>query len=319
MHCDHEFRNNDPDHRCFIPKAHLHTWEGHTKAVTAIRFLPKTGHVLLSASLDNSIKLWDVNYDGHLLRSFNGHSLGVRDLCFTNDGSRFMSASYDGYVKLWDTETGVCTGRFNSGKRPNMVRIYPENESEFLVSQDSNDIIQWDMRANKISVTYAGHLRPVKTVTFIEGNKQFVSTSTDKRMFVWDYGLPVVNKYMLDAAMQSVKFAAVSPDGSKYIGQTSGGVMVFTIDRNGKFRPTTKSYRGHSCGGYACQVGFSPDGQFVMSGSSNGFAVFWDAKKRKLYSRLKCHDKATVGCIWHPVFPSRVATCSWDGTIKLWD
>lgn len=42
---------------CFLPKKCIHTWDGHQKAVSAIRLLPQSGHLLLSSSFDSRIKV----------------------------------------------------------------------------------------------------------------------------------------------------------------------------------------------------------------------------------------------------------------------
>jgi pre-mRNA-processing factor 17 len=80
-----------------------------------------------------------------------------------------------------------------------------------------------------------------------------------------------------------------------------------------------KVFKGHLVAGYACKPGFSPDGRFLMSGDSEGKVWFWDWKSCKMYKKLKAHDGVVMACEWHPHETSKVATCSWDGTIKYWD
>lgn len=52
------------------------------------------------------LQLWDVYHEGNVLRTFMGHTKAVKDICFNNDGTKFLSAAYDRQIKLWDTETG---------------------------------------------------------------------------------------------------------------------------------------------------------------------------------------------------------------------
>jgi len=113
------------EHECFIPKKWIHTWVGHNKGVQRIEFFPKYGHLLLSASHDSTVKIWDVLTHRKCLRTYMGHSKAVRDVCFSNDGRRFLSAGFDRVVQLWDTESGKVIRSFTTKKTPFCVKFHP--------------------------------------------------------------------------------------------------------------------------------------------------------------------------------------------------
>jgi pre-mRNA-processing factor 17 len=61
-------RSDSPPERCFLPKSHIHTWQGHVKGIFAIRWFPKTAHLLLSCSMDCRIKvIWLCRQDFNLV------------------------------------------------------------------------------------------------------------------------------------------------------------------------------------------------------------------------------------------------------------
>jgi pre-mRNA-processing factor 17 len=49
--------SDTPPEECFVPKKLIHTWAGHHKGVTCVRFFPVSGHMLLSSGNDNKIKV----------------------------------------------------------------------------------------------------------------------------------------------------------------------------------------------------------------------------------------------------------------------
>ncbi|KAI0666344.1 pre-mRNA splicing factor [Trametes maxima] len=305
---------------CFIPKVCIHTWTGHTGGVSVVRSFPNTGHLLLSGSMDTKIKLWDVYTHGNCLRTFHGHMKAVKDVTFSNDGRKFLSCGYDRQMKLWDTETGQCLKRFSNGKIPYVVRFHPDEDKQhiFLAGMSDKKIIQYDMNSGEITQEYDQHLGPVNTITFVDDNRRFVTTSDDKTIRAWDFDIPVVIKYIAEPHMHSMPAVTLHPSKKYFAAQSlDNQILVYSTDNFRQAR--NKRFAGHSVAGYACQVGFSPDGKWISSGDGEGNVVFWEWKTGRIKSRLRAHSKVVIAHEWLPHETSKVVTGSWDGLIKLWD
>jgi len=192
-------------------------------------------------------------------------------------------------VKVWDTETGQCISRHTTKKVPFCVKINPDEDkqNEFLVGQSNKKIVQWDLRSNEVTQNYDEHLGPVNAVAFIDQNRRFVSTSDDKKIFIWEYGIPVVIKHISEPDMHSMPAVSVHPSGKYFVGQSMDNqLLVYSAINRFKLNKK-KRFLGHKNAGFAIQLNFSPDGKFIMSGDAEGRCFFWDWATAKLYKKLK--------------------------------
>ncbi|KAI9797700.1 MAG: hypothetical protein M1833_005361 [Piccolia ochrophora] len=333
---DIDLRKEAGSERNFIPKKLIHTFTpSHNKPITALRFFPSSGHLLLSAAADGKACLWDAYHARSLLRSYTGHTRALTDAVFSPTGTHLLTASFDRAMKLWDTETGACVARFSTGKIPHVVRFNPAPDAahEFLAGMSDKKIIQFDTRlappttsaddpAATLSLPtqeYDHHLAAVNTLTFTDAGRRFLSTSDDKSLRAWEYNIPVPIKYIAEPYMFALNRACLHPSG-KSVAYQSGDNQIVVYAAGDKFRQNRKkAFRGHNNAGYAIDVDISPDGALVASGDSAGWVCFWDWKTGRMWHKLRAQDKAVTCLAWHPRESSKLVTGGVEGVIKYWD
>jgi len=315
------FKSRTAPTKCFIPKNLIHTYQGHSKGVSAIRWFPQSAHLLLSAGMDCRVKLWEVYNERRCIQTYVGHKQAVRDIGFNNDGTRFLSAGYDRFIKLWDTEKGECISRFTNRKVAYCVKFHPEESKQHLFVAGTSDkkIVCWDTRSGDVVQEYDRHLGAVNTITFVDENRRFVSTSDDKSLRVWEWDIPVDMKYIADPSMHSMPAVTLAPNQKWLACQSMDNkVMIFTALNRFKLH-RKKTFKGHMVAGYACQLDFSPDMSYLISGDADGKVYVWDWKTTRIFSKWKAHDNTCISVLWHPYETSKIVSAGWDGLIKMWD
>jgi F-box and WD-40 domain protein MET30 len=95
--------------------------------------------VLISGSLDNTIKFWDIN-TGKVLRTLFGHIEGV--WAVASDRLRLVSGSHDRTIKVWAHEDGKCTGTLVGHSTP--VTCLSLGEDKIVSGSEDGDIRIWN-------------------------------------------------------------------------------------------------------------------------------------------------------------------------------
>lgn len=190
----------------------IKTLPGHDHSVSAVRFIPSgaagspsSGNLLVSASRDKSLRIWDVS-TGYCVKTLRGHSAWVRDISSSYDGKFLLSAGNDQTAKIWDTTSGeskvtlighehvieCCvfappTSYGNLASIAGLKKPPPSTSSAEFVATGSRDkcIRIWDTRGN-IIMTLKGHDNWVRGLVFHPGGKYLISVSDDKTLRCWD-------------------------------------------------------------------------------------------------------------------------------------
>ena len=82
---------------------------GHTRAVNAAVFEPSQCELVLSASDDRTLRLWNLETKKAVTTRSKPHDAPISSVEFHQSGTAFVSGSWDGLVVVWKLEGFKCT------------------------------------------------------------------------------------------------------------------------------------------------------------------------------------------------------------------
>ncbi|KAG8656326.1 hypothetical protein MANES_04G122700v8 [Manihot esculenta] len=149
------------------------TFEGHSHYVMQSAFNPKDSNVFASASLDETVKIWNLNSPAPI-STLDGHAKGVNcvDYFINNEKLYLLSGSDDFTVKVWDYESKTCMQTLESHtNNVCAVCVHPEFPIIITCSEDGT-ICVWDANTCRLENTLNYGLERVWTVGCMKGSHQ---------------------------------------------------------------------------------------------------------------------------------------------------
>ena len=161
--------------------------DAHYDYIRAISVHP-TKPLVLSASDDMSIKMWDWEQGWKNIQTFEGHSHYVMAVAFNpKDSNTFASASLDMTIKVWNiaSPNSNCTLKGHE-KGVNAIDFYPGPDKPYLVSGADDSLVKvWDYQSKTCIATLEGHAQNITAVIFHPDMPLIVSGGEDGTLRFW--------------------------------------------------------------------------------------------------------------------------------------
>jgi WD40 repeat protein len=165
----------------------VHVFEGHTSAVTCVRFTDD-GRGLLTASADGTIKWWNLA-DGALRSTFSGHAGSVTAICPGIPGQSFFSASQDRTLREWELNTGRCLRVEGDYKAPLLCLAISDTRRYVLAGTSDGFIELYDVGASQRLGRRHAHSEPVTSVAMGRRGELAMTAVRGGKMRLWQLTL----------------------------------------------------------------------------------------------------------------------------------
>ncbi|XP_066468343.1 WD repeat-containing protein 25 [Tiliqua scincoides] len=310
-----------------IPKSLVFQMSEHSSPVNAVWWCPvqKWSHMLLSASMDKTFKVWDAVDRGCCLKTYSCHTGAVRAVQWSPCGKHALSGGFDSMLHLTDIETGTQIFSSISKFRISTLKFHPLDPNIFICGGFSPEVKAWDIRTSKVIKVYKATVQQTLDIMFLPGGKEFLTStdavsqdSADRTIIAWDFHTAAKISNQIFHERYTCPTLTAHPKESVFVAQTNGNYMALFSSLRPYRINKKKRYEGHKVEGFAVGCEFSPDGMLLATGSSEGKLFFYNYHTARIVRTLSAHRQACMSATFHPVLHSLLATCDWSGEIKIW-
>jgi hypothetical protein len=276
------------------------TLTGHAAQIQSIGYSPDS-RILVSASLDKTIRLWDTASTAPS-RTINA-DVPVYIVAFSPDGLVLASASQDKIIRLWDVASGSALRTISADEAVWGVAFSPDGRS--LASAGTNTIKLWDAHSDRPIGTLPHGASEIlfapdgRTLAAASDTIELWDTNSDQMMF------------SLGGPSQFRRCIAFSPDGQTLASGDGDTVKLWDV-RTGQ---ETHSLTGHT-DRVRC-VTYSPNGRLLASGGWDNTIKLWDTTSYQELVTLTGQTGRIIGLAFSPDGRT-LASGGVDTAIKLW-
>ena len=322
--------------------------------VNSVSFSPD-GQYVLTGSADVA-RLWG-RESGCGIRKFEGHTGEVNCVSFSPDGLYAITGSFDTTARLWETESGREIRKFEGHTESvNSVKFSPEGRFVLTGSDDTTARL-WEAKSGQELRRFEGHTESVSSVSFSPDGRYVLTGSWDHTARLWEcrYGRQIINRKLFPLLARLQDSAGLVRNQAEVSGflraaeteiERGNWQSAFRLAQKARQVPgfersehaleliarsgnagkgwlsrladawQVRQFIGHT--NNVTSVSFSPDGQYILTGSLDNTARLWDKDSGREIRKFEGHT-GEVNCVCFSPDGLYVMTGSGDYLARLSD
>ncbi|WFD32443.1 hypothetical protein MSPP1_003490 [Malassezia sp. CBS 17886] len=314
---------------------------GHQQNVKCVRFVGTEGRMVASGSSDCTVRLWDTA-TGDCSAVLDGHGSRVWDVDSTLSGAFVASASGDSTVKLWNTGSHTLQLTLAGGFGDVYCCRFSPDQDHLVTGGYDKLVRQYDLATGAVVRMFPGHQLGVSSAVFSPQGNLIASGAKDTSVRLWDTlsGLCV---RALPGHLGEVTSVEMSDDGLQLLTSSKDNAHRLWDMRTLRL---LQRFKGHQNTSKNFIRSAFANPSLIVSGSEDGLVYMWDHDSTDALQTLEGHgvepsyvdgaiagsteatalhnayfrrEQATVySTVWNSV-QGMLASCSDDGTVRLWD
>lgn len=280
---------------------------GHEHRLLSLALAPH-GETLLSGSLDNTARLWDVQ-NRRLRAVLRGHAYEVTALAL---GAGYaLTGSLDGTARLWDATTGRAL-RILTGHQTEVTAAAISPDGRYALTGSGNMARLWELPGGRLLHRLHTYRGDVLAVAFSPDGRYMLTGGADQTARLWD-SHSGEQLLVLRGHAAAVSAVAFDPRG-EYL--YTGGYDQLIIRWNAQTGREARRLPGHS--GAVLTLYPAADGQTLLSAGADHSARLWEATTGRQLQYFAGHS-APVKAVAFGADGRSVITASLDATLRAWD
>ncbi|WP_017303042.1 ankyrin repeat domain-containing protein [Spirulina subsalsa] len=279
------------------------TLTGHYKAMTTVAFSADS-QWLVSGSSDRTLKLWNVA-TGEAVRQF--YQMGQEAITivqFSPDGQYIFAGTSAGKVHIWEIESGICLYNLTVDSQ-GITALAVSPDGLYLMTGGYQGRVQlWEIATGRCLRTFSGHQTPITAVQFSPDGQYCISSEAGTSLAHQGYPSQTTTA-PTPRTDGSVALALLSPT-------TLGNWQYWQI-ATGESLQTVSGLRSG-----LTSVTFSPDGNYVVSASTDHTLSVWAVRVGRKIRTLYGHEGIVTAVAFSPD-GHYLLSGSLDQTLRLWN